>query len=138
MTQALPLGGFIAKMNRDELAATLGHELADDAALIAATRDIAPQNGSSIITLGSNGALASDGRDVWRVAPPKVKAISAVGSGDAFAAGLGLALSRGATLPDALSLAAACGAANAMTPWAGHVEADIVRGLVSEVKVTRC
>jgi tagatose 6-phosphate kinase len=138
MTRALPLGGFIAKMNRDELAATVGRAIANDVELIAAARQIVPSNGNAIITLGSRGALASDGRDVWRVTPPKVKAISAVGSGDAFAAGLGLSLSRGATFAEALPLAAACGAANAMTAWAGHLSADVVAELVREVKVTRC
>ncbi|HET6248464.1 MAG TPA: hexose kinase [Tepidisphaeraceae bacterium] len=135
---ALKLDGFIAKLNRDELAATLHADLSTDAALIDATRRIAPANGAAIITMGSKGAIASDGKRAWRLTSPPVKAVSAVGSGDAFAAGLAMALSRGEPLPEAMKLAAACGAANAMTALAGHVNVGDVeilrsRAVVSEV-----
>ena len=132
---ALPIGGFIAKLNHDELAQTLGVDLSTEPALIQATRQIAPEGGAAIITLGSKGALASDGKLVWRVTPPKVQAISAVGSGDAFAAGLALGLGRGLKLPGAMALAAACGAANAMTALAGHVNRIDVENLQAMVRV---
>jgi len=133
---ALAHGGFIVKLNRDELAATLGVALDSEAALSQAARRVVPAGGASIVTLGSKGAVASDGRAVWRVIPPKIAAISAVGSGDAFAAGLTLALSRGQSLPEAMKLASACGAANAMTALAGHLNADDVDKLLPSVSVT--
>jgi tagatose 6-phosphate kinase len=133
---ALAHGGFIAKLNRDELAATLGTSLENDDALIRATRRIVPAGGAAIITLGSKGAVASDGNRVWYVTPPKVKAISAVGSGDSFAAGFALGLRSGGTLPEAMALGAACGAANAMTALAGHLSASDVEELRLRVKVS--
>jgi tagatose 6-phosphate kinase len=132
---ALKHPGFIAKLNRDELRETLGRDLQPPQALKDAVMQITPADGASIVTMGREGALACNGRTVWRVTPPKVEAISAVGSGDAFAAGLALELSLGKSLPEALPLAAACGAANALTALAGHVMPDDVRRLSALVRV---
>jgi tagatose 6-phosphate kinase len=118
---ALQHGNAIYKLNRDEFAETLGADLSDDRTLVDMIRKQTPDAGKLIITLGKSGAIGSDGNNVWRVHSPMVKAVSAVGSGDAFAAGLGAALSDGMPLQDALKLAAACGAANALTPFAGHL-----------------
>jgi len=132
---ALKHTDFIAKLNRDELAATLQLDLSLTDALRNAVVQITPAGGASIITMGRAGAMACDGRDVWHITPPKVKAVSAVGSGDAFAAGLALELSRGKKLVDCLALAAACGAANALTDRAGHVIAADIERLVREVTI---
>jgi tagatose 6-phosphate kinase len=136
LKRALVHAGFIVKLNREELADTLGTPLDSDSALADATRRIAPAGGAAIITLGSGGAVASDGKHAWRVTGPPVRAISAVGSGDAFAAGLALELMRGAALPEALKLAAACGAANAMTALAGHLHVRDVEELRPAMEVT--
>jgi tagatose 6-phosphate kinase len=128
--------GFVVKLNRDELAATLGRSLDSPEDLKQAALAITPAGGAAIVTMGSQGAVASDGQNVWRLTPPKVKAVSAVGSGDAFAAGLALGLLRGKSLPESLALAAACGAANAMTALAGHLNPSDVERLVSEAVVS--
>jgi tagatose 6-phosphate kinase len=123
------------KLNRDEFGETLKMDLSEDDALIGAVRRQTPPGGQLIITMGASGAIGCDGKSCWRVISPKVKAISAVGSGDSFAAGLAMGLGDGKSLDDALRLAAACGAANAMTPLAGHLnEADVER-LVGEVVI---
>ncbi|MDB5174794.1 MAG: tagatose-6-phosphate kinase, phosphofructokinase i [Phycisphaerales bacterium] len=132
---AMRYPGFIAKLNRDELAATLDRPLDTPDALREATREITPEGGAAIVTMGAQGALASDGKHVWRLTPPKVKAVSAVGSGDAFAAGLAVGLLRGQPLPESLALASACGAANAMTALAGHLDPQNVERLVSDAVV---
>lgn len=132
---ALKEGNAIYKLNRDEFADTLRTDLSDDARLLEAVRKHTPDGGTLIITLGKSGALASDGRSCWRVFSAKVNAVSAVGSGDSFSAGLAAGLDRGASLPDALRLAAACGAANATTAYAGHLEPNEVDRLLGETRV---
>ncbi len=132
---AMQQGEFIMKLNREELAATLGTSLESDADVMDAARSAAPAGGAAIVTLGARGAIASDGKRVWRVTPPKVKAISAVGSGDAFAAGLAFGLTRGDSLPDAMALGSACGAANAITALAGHLSLRDVNELRRQVEV---
>lgn len=135
LKQALKHGNATYKLNRDEFAETLGQDLSDDASLVEAIRKNTPAGGKLVITLGKSGAVASDGTTVWRVHSPIVKAVSAVGSGDAFAAGLGLGLSTNLPIEEALKLAAACGAANAMTALAGHLSADEVMALQPQARV---
>lgn len=125
----------IAKLNRQELAMTLDRSFASERAFRDAVGELAARCAGAIITMGSHGALASDGSQFWKVTPPAVKSISAVGSGDAFAAGLAFELARGRSLAESLPLAAACGAANAMTALAGHIEASEIDRLVKEVRV---
>lgn len=127
----------IAKLNRQELAMTLDRPFASERAFRDAVGELAGRCAGAIITMGSHGALACDGSQFWKVTPPQVKAISAVGSGDAFAAGLAFELARGRTLFEGLPMAAACGAANAMTALAGHIETSEIEGLLNKVRVER-
>ena len=125
----------VLKMNREELAATLGEDLERDEQLIEAMQRNVPPQGWLIVTLGSGGAMACDAANCWRVNVPKVDVISAVGSGDAFAAGLAVALNGGQDFCEALRLGAACGTANALTPHAGHVYRSDVERLLAQVRV---
>lgn len=134
LKQAMKHGNAIYKLNRDEFAETLGVDLSDDGRLIEAIRKNTPAGGKLIVTLGKSGAIASDGITVWRVHSPTVKAVSAVGSGDAFAAGLGIGLSTNLPIDEALKLAAASGAANAMTSLAGHLSAVDVMTLRTQAR----
>jgi tagatose 6-phosphate kinase len=90
-----------------------------------------------VITQGAQGAVVGDESGFWSVRPPAVHAVSAVGSGDAFAAGLMLGLLRGQSLPEAAALGAACGAANAMTEKAGHLSPQVVESIRPRVRIER-
>ena len=131
--RAADRGRLVAKLNRDEFAATLGQDLSTDATLHAALRHHAPKTGWLIVTLGKSGALALADNRLFRATPPTVQPISAVGSGDAFTAGLVAGLPRGPEY--ALRLASACGAANALTPHSGHVRAEDVSRLTAQVLI---
>jgi tagatose 6-phosphate kinase len=135
LRRALGHGNFVAKMNRDELAATVGHAVDSDQKLPGAMRDVMPPGGKIVVTAGPQTVLAADAGRAWRVTPPRVEARSAVGSGDAFAAGMIIGLLQGEALPEACALGAACGAANAMTERAGFLSPDDVRRLRAEVRV---
>ena len=63
------------------------------------------------VTLGAEGAVAAAAGGVWHVAAEPTASASAVGAGDAFLAGLILALDGGAGAPDALEAAVAAGTA---------------------------
>ena len=135
LRHALGHAGLVVKLNRDELAATVGHAPATDAEVLAAMRSVLPQDGAVVVTLGAGGAIAADAGGAWRVRVPGVPTRSAVGSGDAFAAGLVLGLVRKESLADACGLGAACGAANAMTDLAGHLSREDVERIRPEVRV---
>lgn len=137
LRQALRHGEFVAKLNRDELAGTVGHAVDDDQALRAAMGSVMPRGGAIVITLGADGAVASDGAGTWRIRVPAVEARSAVGSGDAFSAGLMMGLLRGQSLADACGWGASCGAANAMTDLAGHLSPTDVERIKAQGTVER-
>lgn len=134
-TALLRHAGFIAKMNRDELADTVGEKLNSYEEVIDAARVAVREGGVTIVTLGADGALVVDPGRAWHVTPPEVAARSAVGSGDSFAAGLIAGIVRGQPVVEACTRAAACGAANAMTDLAGHLSRDNVELMRRRVRV---
>ena len=136
---------FIVKPNRLELSETLGMEIGSQSALLAGMRKLAEIGPRwVVVTQGTGPTLAADARGAWQVATPRLEPINPIGSGDAFAAGLAFALTLGgvrgvtpdtADVPAALALAVACGAANAVHPYTGHVDPALVERLMREVKV---
>jgi tagatose 6-phosphate kinase len=135
LRMALRVTGLTVKLNREELAATVGRPLEADADLRDAMRQTCPPGGSVLVTQGARGAVAWDGGRFWHIPAPPVKAVNPIGSGDAFAAGLAVAIERGAGPAEAYVLAAACGAANALTERAGVVDPGEVERLRGDVKV---
>lgn len=105
-------------VNETEAAGLFGDALmagADRAAWLARLPVLAAAIGwrgqALVVTLGAAGSVALDavGR-VWAAAAPSIRQVDATGAGDAFGCGLVDALSRGATLVDALRLGNRCGA----------------------------
>jgi tagatose 6-phosphate kinase len=126
-------GRVIAKLNRTELAQTLGRTLATDHDLFDAMRHSAPPDGWLVVTLGKDGAAAFAEGKLWRVTSPRIEVVSPIGSGDAFCAGLVAAMPRG--IEQALRLATACGVANALTPYSGVLHREDVERLMRDVTV---
>ena len=136
LRRALASKPLVVKPNRAELAKTLDTPIESDAAFRDAIKQLIAQGPSwAVVTEGKAGAVVSDGETFWRVRSPKVEAINPIGSGDALAAGLASAISRGQRLPEACKLAVACGAANARTPVAGVVRPDDVSELIERVEI---
>ena len=136
LRKALASKPLAVKPNRSELAKTLDTPIESDAALRDAIKQlIALGPAWAVVTEGKAGAVVSDGEKFWRVRSPKVEAINPIGSGDALAAGLASAISRGQRLPEACKLAVACGAANALTPVAGVVRPEDVAELIERVEI---
>jgi tagatose 6-phosphate kinase len=133
---ALESRPMLIKPNRTELAATLGMAMDSDEALKQGMRRMVQKGPQWIaVTMGREGAVISDGQRFWRVHSPAVKAVNPIGSGDAFSAGLMAGILNGQSVPEACKLAAACGAANALTPVSGCVYMDDVDRLLSLVRV---
>lgn len=136
LRQALAEGPTVVKPNRRELAQTVGYPLDGDAELKRAIRTLLARGPQwAVVTGGSAPTIASDGQQFWSISTPAVAVVSAIGSGDSFAAGLVPAMVEGQSLPDACRLAAACGAANALTARAAHLLCSDVERLAAEVIV---
>lgn len=73
--------------------------------------DLSGHKGLVAITLGGSGAeLWRDGELIAHAKPPKVRVVDTTGAGDAFAAGLTVALAEGQSEAEALAFACAVGA----------------------------
>jgi ribokinase len=83
-----------------------------------------------IVTLGADGALVLDGGEFLWVAPPIVTAVDTTAAGDVFSGALGVALSEGRSIKDAVGFACAAAAlsvtrmgAQSSAPTRGEVDA---------------
>lgn len=62
-----------------------------------------------IVTLGAEGAAATNGEEVIRLRPPLANVVDTTGAGDAFVGGVAYALGSGLSLHSAIELGNACG-----------------------------
>jgi ribokinase len=65
--------------------------------------------GTVIVTLGREGALVLSDEHDLHIPPMDVSVVDTTGAGDAFCAGLAVALAEGKSIPDAARFAAVCG-----------------------------
>lgn len=106
----------IVKGNRRELERMLGRHLDDEESTLAAAREIQKTGVKTVVvTRGREGAVATTKGHCWRGVAPRVRAVNAIGSGDAFLAGVVLTLSRGGDLEAAMKLGIASGTAAVLT-----------------------
>ena len=129
----------LVKINRDEAGALLGatvvgHEAAAEAAL-ALRRKVGGGGHAAAVMLGPDGAvLAGPDGLVWR-GTVEGHGPYPVGSGDAFLAGLAVALERDEGWPRALALALGAASANAEVPGAGRLDPARARALAAAADV---
>lgn len=110
-------GPEMVKGNRRELERLLDRHLDDESSTLKAAqtlREMAIR--TAVVTRGREGAIAVSDEGAWRGVAPRVRAVSAVGSGDGFLAGVTLTLSRGGTMEEALRLGVGAGTACVLTP----------------------
>jgi tagatose 6-phosphate kinase len=136
LREALSQKPTVIKPNRQELSQTVGLPVQTDEQLKTAIGQLLAMGPQwAVVTDGSRETVASDGKSFWKISTPKVDVVSAIGSGDSFAAGLTAGIAQGQPVPDACKLAAACGSANAMTNRAGHLSKADVDRLIGQVRV---
>ena len=141
MCAALSERPFLVKPNLEEAVATLhlptsGNGKSDTRAAVSALTDAGAR--WALVSEGASGSLLGHSSDnLWRVEPPQVEAVNPIGSGDSMAAGLLLALRRGASVPDAAVYGTACAAANVLTPTSGVVRPTDVTVLYPRVRLSK-
>ena len=105
--------------NETEAAELTGIRVVDvDSARVAADVLLAMGVGTVVAKMGDNGVFAATASERYYVPPFGVDAVDSVAAGDAFGAGLTVALSEGRGLEDALRFAAAAGALAVTKPGA--------------------
>lgn len=130
-------GAEVIKLNQHEAAELTGIETADPAGALAAAWELQRRSGATaIVTRGSDGAIMVTAGGEPFEAGLDVRGGYPVGSGDAFLAGLVVALDRGAGWTDALGAAVGAGAANAELPGAGRLDRERAERLAEMAAVT--
>lgn len=133
---ALPARPLLAKLNAHELAATLDRPLHRESDVVRGARELIRRGAYWVlVTDGARPALLVSADRSFRIRPPEIRALNAVGSGDATTAGIAAALLDKDAMPDAVALGMACGAANAMTLTPADVDPRVARRLRRMVRV---
>ena len=119
----MPADGFSAAdfltPNETEAEALTGIRVEDaNSARDAAEALIAKGVGAAVITLGERGVYAVTENERYFVPPFEVDVVDSVAAGDAFAAGLAVAISEGFSFEDALKFGAASGGLAVTKPGA--------------------
>ncbi len=137
---ALARGGVaLVKPSLGELASITHKKLETRAEQEAAAMEVVNSGGAALVTvtLGRDGGFMASSDGVFEVPSPKVEALSAVGAGDSFLAGMVLALTNGKTPREAFVFAMAAGAAAVLhigTQLCKREDADAIHAaLVAEM-----
>lgn len=126
----------MVKGNRRELERLVGRHLDDEESTLEAAVEVQKRGVETVVvTRGREGAVAAVDDEYLRGVAPRVRAVSAVGSGDAFLAGLVLTLSRGGNMETALRLGIAAGTAAVLTQGTELCHRREVDILLERVKV---
>lgn len=133
----LDLKPCLVKPNRQELAQTLGRPLDDDAQLLDAMRELNRRGARWVlVTQGPGPVWLSAADRVYRFQPPPVaRAVNPLGSGDALAAALALAIAAGRPIPDSVPLAIAAAQANLRQLLPGRLDPAGIETTAAEVRV---
>lgn len=127
---------FAVKPNRAEVEAILNIKL-DNLDNIKKALDYFADAGVelSVISMGKDGMYAYYKGTYYKITPPVLKALNAVGSGDSVVAGIALGLEQRLDMAETLRLGAAMGTANVLTLKPGGVKKDDVNNILPRVEV---
>lgn len=124
------------KVNDAEISALVGMPVDHPADAAAAGRMICDRTGGSVvITQGAKGAVLVTPTETWRAILPEIRIKSAVGSGDAFLAGMLSGIENGGSLPVILRRAAAAGTANALSVGGGQFTRTEFEAMLNEIQI---
>ena len=128
-------GPFLAKPNAVEAAELTG--IRQIATRPQAVTEAVQKMGVShvLISMGKDGAIFSDGAQLWLAQSPKITEQNPIGAGDSSVAGLVWGLSRGLAWPDTLRWSMACGAATASLAGTSVGPPELVEELLAQVTV---
>lgn len=128
---------FAIKPNKSETEAILNIKL-DTIADIKKALDYFSSAGVKlpVISMGKDGLYAYYEGKYYKVTPPELKALNAVGSGDSTVAGIALGLEQNLDIVEILRLGAAMGTANVLTLKPGEIRKSDVEDILPQVEVT--
>lgn len=115
LKEAIKEKPFLIKPNLDELSALFGTKITEEEDIITYARTLQLKGARNVlVSLSEKGAIliCEDGK-IYKSAPPKIKLVSSVGSGDSMIAGFLVGLSLTKNYAEALKWAICTGSASA-------------------------
>ncbi len=111
---ALALHPFVVKPNREELARTVGKNLANEDDLITAMNELRNRGAEWVVVSGGPALLLALGPEgLIRIQPPRIDVCNPIGCGDCLAAGIAAGIDSGMSIPQALEIGVRAAAENA-------------------------
>jgi 1-phosphofructokinase family hexose kinase len=141
LLKALPAHPDIVKMNREEFQDTFCINVHEPDQWIPACQQVMDrfQIDTLVITCGKDGILAFTAGGIYQAkCTQALTEVNAAGAGDAVSAALAYQLSIGSTWPEALTLAAATGAAVVLTEGTAECRLQDIRDLMAQVQIVSC
>lgn len=136
LAHGVEAGPTVVKPSQQEAERLLSRALITRAHFLeAATRIKAMGPETVLISLGSRGAIATDGHRVVEALAPRIDAGSPIGAGDAMAAAYVWALTKKKDFPDAVRWAVAEGTASAKLPGMLSATLDQAKAIYKAVEV---
>lgn len=137
LRHALKYKPYLIKPNKSELLALIdSHELTEST-LINAMFEIKKHGIPCIVvSLGEDGALALMFDTLYKIKPPKIELINAVGSGDSMMAGFAIAIEQDLNVVDTLKLGCVFGALNAMQDQTGCIDRTMINTMLTKVEIS--
>jgi 6-phosphofructokinase 2 len=128
----------IIKPNVHEAEELLGKHLRSETAIVKALKLLIDSGIEvAVISRGKEGLIATNGDEVLKAIPPKVRVRSTVGAGDSTIAGLVLKLNEGLGIDKACRWAVAAGTAATLTPGTELCRREDVERILPEVKIRK-
>lgn len=138
MEKCIEKAPFLAKPNRDELAALVDRTLVSDSDVISAIRDMDKYHIEVLaVSLGGDGSIVRAGDALYRVHPPKVNVYNTVGCGDCYLGGLLHGFENGMDIEETLRYATAVSAATAESALSVFFDVDRANELMDAVQIKR-
>ena len=129
---------FFIKPNETEAKSLLRLNANEALDYAQAALEISKRYGTNVLlSLGANGAIAANAKEVILIKSPKVEAKSAVGSGDCTLAGLVYGILHELSFEESIIYGVAAGTANTLTIGAGQFKLDDFERLRGEVHILR-
>jgi tagatose 6-phosphate kinase len=134
LSQGIAARPYMVKVNVEELASHVDHELKDFEEQLLAIQQLQATGIQLVaLSLGSQGALLTDGKHTWQGSLKMEQVVNIMGCGDSLLAGMAKAIVQQASPADILRLGVACGASNTQAMGAGFVDPELVAQLLPRV-----
>jgi 6-phosphofructokinase 2 len=138
LRHGLEAGPTVASPNQQEAERLLGRALLTRTNFLDAVARIRQMGAHSVIlTLGSRGAVGAFANRIIEAVPPRIDAVSPIGSGDALAAAFVWAMERNNDFADALRWGVATGTASALLPGLKFASREQAEKIYQQVEVRK-